>query len=87
MPLPVSKQLQYGGSGLLDRPPGHIEVRPIELGAQPTGKSDLVCNRLSVDIFVIAGTGTDAQQSILPDLDQPLRRRVQADNERLLQMF
>ncbi len=38
-------------------------------------------------LIVIAGIGAHAQQTILPDLDQPLRCRMQADHQRLLQIL
>src|ERR1035438_8292148 len=51
LPLPVGEQLQDGGRGLLDRSPRHVELRPIELGAQSPRERDFIGDRLAVDIF------------------------------------
>src|SRR5689334_13873925 len=85
--LPVGVELQHRGGSLLDRAPSHVELRPIEFRGKPLGKGDLVGHRLTIDILFVARTGADAEQTILPDLDQPLRRRMQADHQRLGQML
>src|SRR5713101_6381817 len=57
LPLPVGKQLQHGGGSFLDRSPGHVELYPIESGAQSPRKCDFICDRLTIDIIVVAGAG------------------------------
>src|SRR5436305_494446 len=63
------------------------EPRPVEIAPQPARKHHLVGNRLAIDVIVVAGTGAHAQEAVLPDLDQPFRRRMQADHQRLLEIF
>ena len=83
--MPVGVQFHDGGGSFLDRSPRDVELRPIEFGAQSPRKRDFIGDHLTIDIVVVAGTGADTQQPVLPDLDQALRRRVQADHQWLFQ--
>src|SRR5215472_1064194 len=83
VPLPVGIKLQHRGSGLLNRAARDIELRPVEFRAEAPGVGDLVGDRLTIDIFLIAWTGADAEQPVLPDLDQPLRCGMQTHHQRL----
>src|SRR5262245_16465019 len=85
LPLAVGEKFQHGGRGLLDRAPRHVKLRPTEPSAELPGVGDFVGHRLAVDILIIGGIGAHAQQPVLPDLDQPLRRRMKADDQRLFQ--
>src|SRR5213592_2580961 len=85
LPLPVGKQLQHRGGRFLNRSPRHVELYPIEFCAQSPRERDFVGDGLAIDIIVVASAGTHAQQPVLPDLDQALRRCVEADHQRLFQ--
>src|SRR2546427_5541164 len=84
--LPVGIKLHHGRGGFLNRTPRHVQQRPVEFGAQAPCERDLVGYRLLVDIGVVVVVA-HAQQPVLPDLDQTFRRRMQADDQRLFQMF
>src|ERR1700694_205845 len=66
LPLPVGEQLQHRRGGFLDRSPRHVELNPIEFCAQSPRERDFIRNSLAIDIIVIAGAGTPAQQPALP---------------------
>ena len=69
---------------LFDRSPRHIELRPVEFGAQFPGEGDFVGDGLPIDIGVIVAVA-HAQQPVLPDLNETLGRGVKTDHQRLLQ--
>ena len=58
----------------------HIEQRPVIFHAQAPRECDFFGDGLPIDIIIIAGADADAQQPVLPHLDQPLRSRMKADH-------
>src|SRR5690349_15049960 len=62
--LPVGVKLQDRSRRFLDRPPRHVELRPVEFRAQLFCKSDFVGNRLAIDVIFVARGGTDAQEPV-----------------------
>ena len=85
VPAPLAEQRKHRRRGLLDRAPGHVDQRPIVLGAEPARGGDLLGHRLPVDILVIVAMRLEAEQPVLPDLHDALRRGVQADHQRMLE--
>src|SRR5579872_1209711 len=83
LPLAVGIKLHHRRRRFLDRSPGDIELRPIELRTEPTGERDFVGDRLTIDIFLVVRTRTHTQQPVLPNLYQPFRRGVQTHDQRL----
>src|ERR1700719_972088 len=68
LPLPVAIKLQDGGGGFLDRSSCHVELRPVEFGAQPPREGNFVGHGLTIDILLAAWARSHAQQPVLPHL-------------------
>ena len=79
------KKREHGGRRLLDRTARHIDRRPIMPGTEPPRSGNFLRHRLLIDIFVVVAMRPQAEQTVLPDLHDALGRRVQADNQRMLE--
>src|SRR5262245_20401104 len=76
------QQAHDGSRRLLNRPPCDVDCWPIVLGAKAAGERDFLGHGGLVDILIIVTVGLQSEQTVLPNLHDALRARIEANNKR-----
>ena len=82
----LGQKAQHGGRRLLDRTARHVDRRPIVLGAEPARKGNFLRHRGPIDILVVVAMRLQTEQTVLADLHDALRARIETDNEQVGQV-
>ena len=87
MPPAFRQKLHHRSGGFFDRTACDFNQRPIVPGAKLAREGDLFGHSLAIDILIVVAMRVETEQTILPDLHDPLRARIKPHHQRLGQGF